>query len=79
MAAVQEGTNSEDRLVNVSNALGLDKVELPQEGCDQLRALVAEFLELFALELGRTSTVTHVINTGESSPVRQYLVECHSL
>ena len=54
--------------------LGLDQVELSQVELDQLRGMVVEFTELFALatsELGRTSIVTYTIDTGDAKPVRQ--------
>ena len=73
-AAVQGITTDDEWLANVSNVLVLDHVDLPQDEHDQLRAVVAEFSQLFALdntELGQTSTVTHTINTGDSPSMRQ--------
>ena len=34
-------------------------------------ALMSEFIDVFALELGCTDLVEHTINTGDHSPVRQ--------
>ena len=58
----------------VLDALGVDSTKLPPTELDQLRALVQEYTDLFALstaELGQTSVVTHSINTGDHPPVRQ--------
>ena len=52
----------------------MENTDLPQGELDQLRSLVEEFAELFVLdssELGRTSVVTHEINTGEHGPIGQ--------
>lgn len=74
VAALQGETDNEGRTSTLLGALGLDQMELPQKELDELQGLVVEFASLFALdatELGRTSIVTHTINTGDCPPVRQ--------
>ena len=74
IAAVQ-GRSRRERGKQLLEALRLENTDLPREELDQLRSLVEEFGELFALdssELGRTSVVTHEINTGEHCSVRQH-------
>ena len=74
VAALQEERDREERLSALMQALSLDKVELPREESDRLQELVLKFAGLFALdnsELGQTSIVTHIIDTGDSPPVRQ--------
>ena len=74
IVAVQ-GRSRRERGKQLSEALRLENTDLPQEELNQLRSLVEEFGELFALdssELGSTSVVTHEINTGEHCPVRQH-------
>ena len=55
-------------------ALNIELVGLQSAEIDQLRSLVTEFADLFALnnsELGRTYIAVHEINTGDSPPLRQ--------
>ena len=74
VAAVLEGED-DGREQKVVEALGISKVdELDLREMEQLRELVVEFSDLFALshlELGRTSIATHHIDTGDSAAVRQ--------
>lgn len=74
VAAIQGPIDRGEREEKLVASLGLDSVRLSCSELKQLRALVVEFADLFALdssELGRTSFVTHSIDTGDSSPVRQ--------
>ena len=68
-------TASGEREKRLLTALSLDMVGLTEDSQrDQLCSLVLEFADLFALdssELGRTSVVTHRINTGDHSPMKQ--------
>ena len=48
---------------------------LPQREQEQLQNLVLEFADMFALdesELSSTDLVTHVIDTGDTVPVKQH-------
>ena len=63
-----------NRVSQVIEALEVDSIELQPAEMEQLRSLVIEYNGLFALnttELGRTSVVTHTIDTGDHLPVRQ--------
>ena len=74
VAAVQSKRRRE-REEQLLEAWRLENTDLPRGELDQLRSVVEEFADLFALnssELGRTSVVTHEINTREHYPVRQY-------
>ena len=56
------------------SSLGFDTLTLPVEEKKQLKELVLEFSDVFALdetELGSTDCISHVIDTGESQPIRQ--------
>ena len=68
-------TASGEREKRLLTALSFDTVGLTEDSQrDQLCSLVLEFADLFALdssELGRTSVVTHRINTGDHSPMKQ--------
>ncbi len=47
---------------------------LPEAEASQLRSLLSEHSDVFAQDdgdLGRTSVVTHVVNTGDQPPIRQ--------
>ena len=58
----------------LSAALNLPAVELARDESPMLEALVCEFADAFALddsELGGTSLVTHMINTGDHMPIKQ--------
>ena len=74
VAAIQ-CEDGKDRREELLTALNFEDIELPQVEHDQLRELVTEFSDLFALhssELGRTTTVVHEINTAaDHRPVRQ--------
>lgn len=73
VAAVQTATR--DRQDQLLSVLGLNAREHLEEGHrEQLSALVLEFSDCFALnssELGRTSVVTHKVNTGDHAPIKQ--------
>ena len=73
VAAISTTTDSV-RVVEVMEALEGHTVELKPGETDQLQALITEYHQLFALttaELGRTSFVTHTINTGNHPPIKQ--------
>ena len=75
VSAIRVPPGADDRrLERLQSELGLDTVVLSPDERIQLCSLVAEFSHLFALdsrELGRTSLVTHHINTGDSPPIKQ--------
>ena len=74
VAAISNATDS-SRVVEVMEALRVRMADLGQEETAALCALVSEYHHLFALtpaELGRTSWVTHNINTGEHPPIKQH-------
>ena len=76
VSAIHRVAGSKQRVERLLDSLGLSTaiVELSPEDHGQLHSLVVEFAHLFALdssELGRTSLVTHHINTGDSPPIRQ--------
>ena len=73
VAAISTTTDSV-RVAEVMEALEGHTVELKSGETDQLQALITEYHQLFALttaELGRTSFVTHTINTGNHPPIKQ--------
>ena len=73
MSAIEQQTDS-SRMEKLLDALSLDTLNLPPERKSELLSLLNEFPYLFALdptELGRTSLVTHRIDTGDSVPIRQ--------
>ena len=56
------------------NALSISESKLTVEQLALLRNLVAEYSDVFVLdmfELGLTDLVSHTINTGDNPPVRQ--------
>ena len=62
------------RLEKLQSELNIDSIALSPNEHYQLVSLVTEFADLFALdscELGRTSLVTHRIDTGDSPPIKQ--------
>ena len=73
VAAIRTASGEREKRLLI--ALSLDTEGLTEDSQrDQLRSLVLEFADLFALdssELGRTSVVTHRINTGDHSPMKQ--------
>lgn len=63
------------------SALGIDEVNLPEEEVKQLKELLLEFADVFALddtELGSTDRVEHTIKTGLQSNSHQdgYHLHC---
>ena len=73
MSAIERQTDS-GRMEKLLDALSLDTINLPPERKSELLSLLNDFPYLFALdptELGRTSLVTHRIDTGDSVPIRQ--------
>ena len=66
--------NCKQREKKLWDALEIDLLGLPSEDHIQLVLMLAEFSDLFAMdnsELGRTSLVTHHIQTGDSLPIWQ--------
>ena len=64
-------TNRTERLMKV---VDLEWTELTPEQLEQIKALISEYSDLFALEpveLGTTDVVTHSIDTGEQQPICQ--------
>ena len=62
------------RLVRLQESLDLDHIGLAAADKEQLRSVVEEFSDVFALdetELGSTEWVTHSIDTGDQHPIRQ--------
>ena len=63
-----------DREANLLEQLNIQVEHWTAEQKPQLTKLITEYMDVFALnsqELGRTSLVKHVINTGDHPPVRQ--------
>ena len=63
-----------DREANLLEQLNIQVEHLTAEQKPQLTKLITEYMDVFALnsqELGRTSLVKHVINTGDHPPIRQ--------
>ena len=62
------------RCQQISEALSLERSELSEAESEQLRSLVMEYADQFALnpfELGQTRVVEHTIDTGDQPPIRQ--------
>ena len=62
------------RMERLNHDLQLDSIKLTLTEHSQLSSLVVEFSDLFALdnsELGKTSLVSHCIDTGDSPPIKQ--------
>ena len=73
VSAVLPGEFSAERLEQLRDSLKLDP-QLTEEQVQQMRDLVLEFADVFALdstELGSTDLVTHHIDTGDSRPIKQ--------
>ena len=73
VSAVLPGEFSAERLEQLRDSLKLDP-QLTEEQVQQMRDLVLEFADVFALdstELGSTDLVTHHIDTGDSPPIKQ--------
>ena len=69
-----ELTSGSDRRKQIIEALDLERDELSESECEQLKTTVLDYASLFALspfELGATDLVAHSIDTGTHSPVRQ--------
>ena len=64
----REGDKSDSQEADLLNAIHVE------ESLEKLKALVHEFANVFALdpsELGTTDLVTHVIDMGDNSPIKQ--------
>ena len=62
------------RVLKLLNALTISESNLTVDQLASLRDLVVEYSDVFALdmsELGLTDLVSHTINTGDNSPIRQ--------
>ena len=73
-APVQAVFNIPDRIDQIVDALSLPVTKLSSDQAVQLKALVAEFPDVFALsdaELGRTDLIKHSIDTGDHAPIKQ--------
>ena len=71
---VQAVFNIPDRIDQIVDALSLPVTKLSSDQAVQLKALVAEFPDVFALsdaELGRTDLIKHSIDTGDHAPIKQ--------
>ena len=74
VSAVQAQVLEQGHVKKLQHALELDVISLPSEEHAQLFSLVLEFAHLLSLDdsdLGRTSQVTHHIDTGDSPPIKQ--------
>ena len=72
--APEVGHVDRQRLVRLQESLDLDHIGLAAADKEQLRSVVEEFSDVFALdetELGSTEWVTHSIDTGDQHPIRQ--------
>ena len=69
VAAIAREKDCSGREKELLDALDIDAVGLRVTECEQLRSLVMEFSNFFALngsELGRTTITAHKIDTGET-------------
>ena len=67
-------TSDQDRMKMLTSQLNPDLEHLTETEQQSLKQLLADYADVFALnpsELGTTSLVTHTIDTGDHSPVRQ--------
>ena len=75
VAAIKEKTMVDQyHLQKLKEDLKLDTLVLTPAEHSQLTSLIEEFADAFALdhtELGKTSLVTHHIDTGDSAPIKQ--------
>ena len=74
VAAIAREKDCSGREKELWAALDIDAVGLRVTECEQLRFLVMEFSDVFALnssELGWTTITAHKIETGDSPPLRQ--------
>ena len=63
-----------EREHDLLNQLSFDSIDLPADEKAQLRTLLLEYSDIFALtsrELGHTDVIYHNIDTGDSSPIKQ--------
>ena len=73
-AHVQAVKATPERCMKLSAALILPAMELARDEVPMLEALVCKFANVFAVddsELGSTSLVRHMINTGDHMPIKQ--------
>ena len=69
-----EEPDNDERNVHLLDALGFSQGDLTAEEFDELKSLLCEFSDVFALEsseLGCTDCVQHVIETGDHPPIKQ--------
>ena len=72
--AVTHDLFSEERLQQLRNSLQLDSFNLTKAQAQQIQDLALQYANVFALEpdeLGATELVTHVIDNGDSPPIKQ--------
>ena len=73
-ASVQVAFNTPDRISQIVDALSLPTTKLSNDQVTQLKSLVAEFPDVFALsdaELGCLNSIKHSIDTGDYVPIKQ--------
>ena len=73
-ASMQVAFNTPDRISQIVDALLLPITKLSNDQVTQLKSLVAEFPDVFALsdaELGCTNLIKHSIDTGDYAPIKQ--------
>ena len=69
-----EEPDNDERNVRLLDALGFSQGDLTAEEFGELKSLLCEFSDVFALEsseLGCTDCVQHVIETGDHPPIKQ--------
>ena len=73
-APVQATCNSPDKIEENVDALSLPATNLSADQMSQVKALIAEFPDVFALsdaELGCTNLIKHCVDTGDHLPIKQ--------
>ena len=68
----QQTLKGDPRVLNLLNRLMISESNLTEEQLTLLRSLVAEYSDIFALdmsELGVTDIVSHTVDTGSSPPI----------
>jgi hypothetical protein len=71
-APVKAVFNTPERIDQIVDALSLPVIKLSNDQASQLKALVTDFPDIFALndaELGCTDLIKHSVDTGDHAPI----------
>ena len=69
------GYHEKERPYRLFNLLDLSEFDCSSEQLDTLKALLSQHTDIFEMdssELGNSNVVQHVINTGDSAPIKQH-------